>query len=56
MPSVSPCGGRHDAAAAVHRHPAAAAALGRVVIHAEIVAQLVRQRHGRAQRVLGVIL
>lgn len=53
---VSPCGGRHDAAAAVHGHPAAAAALRRVVVHAEIVAELVSQRHRCAQRIVGVIL
>lgn len=40
MVKILPCGGGHDAAAAINGHPAAAAALRGVMVHAEIVTQL----------------
>lgn len=52
----SPGGRSHDATAALRRHPAAAPPLGRVVVHAEVVAQLVGQRDGGTQGVVRMIL
>jgi len=46
----------HDAASPVHGHPAAAPPLRRVVVHPEVVSQLVGQGHGGAQGVLRVVL
>lgn len=37
---ILPCGGGHDAASAINGHPAAAAALWGVMVHAKIVTQL----------------
>lgn len=54
--SDSPGGGRHDAAAPLSCHPATAAPLWRVVVHTKVVAELVGQSHGGAQRVLRVVL
>lgn len=39
----------HDAASFVGSHGAATAPLQRVMVHPEVVAQLMRQGHGRAQ-------
>lgn len=52
----SPRGGGHDAASAVRRGPAAAAPLRRVVVHPEIVSELVGEGDGGAQRVVRVVL
>ncbi len=52
----SPGGGGHDTPAAVHGGSAAAAALRRVVVHAEVVSELMGQSNRSAERVIGVIL
>lgn len=41
-----PCGGVHDAASFVRSHAATTASLQRVVVHPEVVAQLMCQGHG----------
>lgn len=48
-PRYLPGGGVHDAASFVRSHSAAAAPLQSVVVHPEIVAQLVCQGHGRTK-------
>lgn len=52
LTSDSPSRGRHDAAAAICGDPAAAAPLRRVVVHPEIVPQLVGQGDCSPQRVV----
>lgn len=56
MTGPLPCGGGHDAASTVDSHPTTAATLRGVVVHAEVVSQLMCQSHGCTQRVLRVIL
>lgn len=46
----------HDAASFAGSHGAVAAPLQRVVVHPEVVAQLVRQGHGRAKGAVGMVL
>lgn len=53
---ILPCGRSHNAASTIDGHPAATAALWGVMVHAEIVSQLVCQSHGCTQWVLRVIL
>lgn len=52
----SPRGGSHDAASAVHRHPAAATPLRGVVVHPEVVSELVGQSDRGTQWVVRMIL
>lgn len=52
----SPGGGSHDAASAIHRHPAAATPFRRVVVHSKVVSELVGQRDCSAQGVVRMVL
>lgn len=54
--SYSPGGGSHDAASTIGGDSAAAAPLRRVVVHSEIVPELVGQRDCGSQRVVRMVL